>query len=286
MLTRTQVFGLALAVAAVCQGGAAQRYLAAVRGLADKVLEHGRDTYGPKKTPLFVDGLNVDTLQPPVWKRKGETWVLSNLASQQNLFRTLDALSAATGDAKYRQAATGAIRYAFDHLQDRSGLLYWGGHYCYDALGDRLVGESRTHEFKHHYPYYELMWRVDPKATRRLIEAAWNAHVVRWDILDFNRHGGYGRKRGKLWDHVYKGGKVPFVGRGLTFMMSGTDFVYAAAMLSQLQGRSSGRSGWRSATSTPATVRPASARRTSARGPTSECSSSSRSSGGGSPRPR
>ena len=35
------------------------KYLDAVREFADNVLKYGRDTYGPKRTPLFVDGLNV-----------------------------------------------------------------------------------------------------------------------------------------------------------------------------------------------------------------------------------
>ena len=37
------------------------KYLDAVREFADNVLKYGRDTYGPKHTPLFVDGLNINT---------------------------------------------------------------------------------------------------------------------------------------------------------------------------------------------------------------------------------
>jgi len=198
----------------------AEKYLRAVSTFADKVLEHGRDVYGPLKTPLFVDGINVDTLEPPVWTWEGKKRVLSNQASQQNLFRTLVGLSAATGDPKYRQAAVDAVRYAFKHLQDRAGLLYWGGHAYYDALEDKHPGG--VHELKHHYPYYELMWQVDPDATRRFIEAVWDAQ--------------YGRTVGKLWDQDYEGGPVPFASTGLSFMMSGSDFFYAAALLSQLAG--------------------------------------------------
>ena len=43
------------------------KYLNAVRKFTDTVLEYGRDTYGPKHTPLFVDGLNTETLKPVVW---------------------------------------------------------------------------------------------------------------------------------------------------------------------------------------------------------------------------
>jgi len=218
----------------------AEKYLQVVHRFADKVLEYGRDVYGPLKTPLFVDGINVDTLEPPAWTWEGKNRVLSNQASQQNLFRTLVGLSAVTGDPKYRQAAADAVRYAFGHLQDRGGLLYWGGHAYYDALEDKpvggLTGSKMAHEFKHHYPYYELMWQVDPDATRRFIEAVWDAHILRWDILDINRHGQYGRTVGKLWDHDYEGGPVPFASKGLSFMMSGSDFFYAAALLSRFTG--------------------------------------------------
>ena len=43
------------------------KYLDAVREFADNVLKYGRDTYGPKHTPLFVDGLNVNTHEPVKW---------------------------------------------------------------------------------------------------------------------------------------------------------------------------------------------------------------------------
>jgi len=67
------------------------RYLKAVHEFADNVLKYGRDTYGPKHTPLFVDGLNIHTHEPVKWiDPSGERWILSNLASQQSLFRTLD----------------------------------------------------------------------------------------------------------------------------------------------------------------------------------------------------
>jgi len=74
------------------------RYLNAVREFADNVLLYGRDTYGPKQTPLFVDGLNVNTHEPVKWiAPNGDRWILSNLASQQSLFRTPDGLTMTTG---------------------------------------------------------------------------------------------------------------------------------------------------------------------------------------------
>ncbi|MFQ6035132.1 MAG: pectate lyase, partial [Sedimentisphaerales bacterium] len=189
---------LTLAVVFICPAGLfagnssadeGSKYLNAVREFADNVLKYGRDTYGPKHTPLFVDGLNIHTHEPVKWiAPDGDKWVLSNLASQQNLFRTLDGLSKITGDPKYRQAAMEAIEYAFANLRSPNGLLYWGGHSAYNALADKPCGRG-IHELKGFYPYYELMWQVDPEATKTFIEAFWSAHIIDWSNLDMNRHG-------------------------------------------------------------------------------------------------
>ena len=85
------------------------KYLHAVREFAENVLKYGRDTYGPKRMPLFVDGLNIHAHEPVKWispvgdvltATETEEWVLSNFASQQTLLRTLDGLSSVTGDPK------------------------------------------------------------------------------------------------------------------------------------------------------------------------------------------
>jgi len=62
------------------------KYLDAVREFADNVLKYGRDTYGPKQTTLFVDGLIIHTHEPVTWiDPDGAKWILSNLASQPDL---------------------------------------------------------------------------------------------------------------------------------------------------------------------------------------------------------
>ena len=147
--------------------GQNNKYLDAVREFADNVLKYGRDTYGPKHTPLFVDGLNIHTHEPVKWiapRKEGGTttevsdWFLCNLASQQNLFRVLDGLSKVTGDEKYRQAAMDAIEYAFANLRSPNGLFYWGIGTAYDAQADTIVPEERRqHMLKAHLPYYEMM---------------------------------------------------------------------------------------------------------------------------------
>ena len=108
----------------------------------------------------------------------------------------------------------------------------------YNATDDDVVyaeDKAKVQELKCHYPYYELMWETNPKATKALIENTWNSHILNWSNLDFNRHGAP-KNMGKLWDNEYEGGEVFFWGKGLTFLNSGSDIYYAAALLSGLSG--------------------------------------------------
>lgn len=212
------------------------RYLDAVREFADNVLKYGRDTYGPKHKPLFVDGLNIHTYEPVKWiDPDGTKWVLSNLASQQTLLRTLDGLSQITADTKYREAAVQAIRYAFEHLLTPNGLLYWGHAAAYDASADKVRGQ--THCLKLDYPYYELMWQVDPATTKRLVEAFWSAHIIDWSNLDMKRSAPINQPLEEPWAHEYKGGAVFFESApagGLSFSSTGSALAYAGAILHRL----------------------------------------------------
>ncbi len=229
---------------------AGQRYLSAVRAFADIVLTHGRDVYGPQQTPLFVDGLNVETLEPVRWKNGGETWVLSNFASQQPLLRLLDGLTAYNdglgeplppqfpSQAKYRQAAVEATRHALEHLRTPNGLLYWGGHLAWDLEADKPVGQGTdTHELKTQQPYFELMWRVDPKATQKLLESIWGGHIVDWSSLDYNRHAGVKKPVLPRWDHAFAEDlEVPFPSKGgnLSFANVTPPLLRAGTMLAVL----------------------------------------------------
>ena len=149
-------------------------YLHAARQFADRVVTDGRDSYGNQKTPLFVDGLHAETLEPVRWKKDGETWVLSNFASQQPLIRLLDGLTALTGNPSYRQAADAAARHVLENLRTPNGLLHWGGHSAWDLQEDKAVAHSPfLHEMKGQQPHYRLMHRLDPAATTKLMEMIW-----------------------------------------------------------------------------------------------------------------
>ena len=218
------------------------KYLNAVREFADNVLKYGRDTYGLKHTPLFVDGLNIHTHEPVKWECRDQTWVLSNFASQQPLLRTLDGLTALTGQEEYRKAAEDATRHALKHLRTANGLLYWGGHLAWDLEREQPVGQyADVHELKGHQPYYRLMWRVDAPATRQLTETIWAAHVLDWSLLDYNRHASVKKRPDPPWDHEFKEDiEVPFSAKGnnLSFVNVTPPIMHSAVMLAVLDKNS------------------------------------------------
>jgi pectate lyase len=221
-------------------------YLSAVRDHLDTVLEIGRDHYG-KSTPVFVDGLEILTGEPARWTYDQHVWILSNLANQQDLMRSLAGYSGLTGKKAYREAAVATIRHHFDHLKTPNGLLYWGGHTACDATTDQWAGRrfhwlgkkrSPIHELKSCYPDYELMWEVDPEATAQLIRTTWAVHIRNWSNLDFDRHGGVdfpdppGRE---VWSETFDpASPVFFQSRGRTFVNTASDLFFGAGMLYHL----------------------------------------------------
>lgn len=181
-----------------------QPYLEGARRFARTVLDKGRGPFGKVPSPLFAEGLHVETFEPATWIWKDDRrWVFSNFWNQQALMRMLDGLTALTGDASYRHAAEAAAAYMLEHAQSSvSGLLFAGGHTAWDLLTDGPAGtfdgkqeaqrpareQKWQHEMKGNQPYWELMWRVNPTATRKAMRAVWFGHMVDWRTLDFNRH--------------------------------------------------------------------------------------------------
>ncbi len=204
-----------------------------VRAYADRVLDYGTDRWSGQNTPLLVDGINIDTGEPVLWRYDGDEFVISNLASQQNLFRVFAGLSNLTGDKKYKETAKESFQYHFDHLASDCGLLRWGGHQIIDLANLEPVGhfDANQHEFKFNFPFYELMWETDPDATARFIRAFWNAHILDWELLNMNRHGRWNLEMGELWESEFADPDPFFELQGLTFINAGGDLVYAAGML-------------------------------------------------------
>jgi hypothetical protein len=182
-------------------------------------------------TGLLADGIDLDTGKQLEWS--GQT--TTNLACQQNFLRTLDALSAVTGNNSYRDRADKWIAEAIAKIQDPvSGLFYWGGHTSYDFVADEPI--LGNHEMKCVYPHYAALHRAAPEAVSRFIEANWHAHIWDWQTLLFNRHGEYVAWDQK-WDAEFEGGPVPIVeNTALSFVNTGSDLILCGAMLHKLTG--------------------------------------------------
>jgi len=241
------VLGVVAFLAGDLYGDEGRRYIEAVREFAENVLRYGKDVYGEKHAPLFVDGLNIYSLKPVTIRDWDRVWITSNMSRQQNLFRTFVGLSKVTGEAKYKRAAVDAVEYMFENLTGPTGLLYWGGEVAYNALSDKIAcyscaahGEDAVlrrckHELKRVYPYYELMWEINPERTKMYIENFWAAHVDDWSTLAMDRLGSWHGELGS-WEKDYKGGRIFFVSDGGSYANTGSDMIYAGAMLYKFTG--------------------------------------------------
>ena len=220
--------------------------LSSVKLFADTVLDKAGDRYG-HNSPLLADGVDPRTGKQMEWIfPDGKAAVLSNFSAQQNLMRVLVGLTHLTGEAKYKQRAEANVRYYFDHYQDPSGLLLWGGHRFIDLRTLEPQGPSekeRVHELKNAYPYYDLMFAVNDKATARFIKAFWNAHVYDWKTLETSRHGEYGKAMGSLWQSDFEQQPPFFATKGLSFLNAGNDLIYSASLLYQYD-RDAGALTW------------------------------------------
>jgi pectate lyase len=198
--------------------------LQAVVTFADNVLRDAADHDHKDPTPLLANGVNVFTKERMQWHLPDkQVMIVSDLTVQQNLMRELAALTNLTGDPKYKNAAKAQFAYYFDHFQDSGGLLYWGGHKFVDARSLTTANfKNGVHELKNVFPYYELMYEVNPAATVKFITGFWNAHINNWQTLEVSRHGEYGHKPGAQWDQKFDDPAPYFATKGLSFLDAGT----------------------------------------------------------------
>ncbi len=165
---------------------------------ANTLIDHGRDTYG-QKTPLIMAVIDSRTMtspeKPAVYDslirlegrihRRGERG--ANLWNDQSLLRAMYRLSKTSGDAKYAQAADAYIDYYTNHCVTAKGLFVWGSHIHWDCYRERPNSDG-PHEILINHAQWEDMYRVNPRAVRREIDAIWRWHVHDKESGCFNRH--------------------------------------------------------------------------------------------------
>lgn len=221
------------------------KYLTAAAHFADAWLSYGIDTYGKESTPLFSDLIDKETLAAPMTgpaysqDDKNKDTILCEYAGQQNFLRVLDSLTTLTGVQKYKAAAEKSVRYMFQRYWDeKAGLLQWGEHNVIDLYCGNTFGlKGTSHEVKGSFPYYELLYRVEPEKTAQLVQGMWQAHVQHWDYLSYTRHGRYGKSHtldGTIWKRPWKDPGTDHYDGGLPFLICGIDLITAAMKISHL----------------------------------------------------
>ena len=126
-------------------------YIAIVYRYADAMLEHGRDTIGPRRTGLFLSALDRATLGPLTNRpaapagirendRAGErTGPLTgaNPHHDENLLRLLYTLSELSGKAKYREAADAELKWFLENTASPvASPSLWTARLTWDVLKD------------------------------------------------------------------------------------------------------------------------------------------------------
>ncbi len=178
-------------------------YTALVRAMLDNMIERGRDRYGEARCPLFAAILDQDTLDcpenPPAYavdavrldpgrfeNRRAPGG--GNIYYDQALLKSLVAMSDITGDARYREAALDALRFALNEAVDSRGFPAMGGHMYWHFHRDEVSHQEEFHELWNWPLAWELWWEADPVAMREYARLMWEWHVVDKSTGETNRH--------------------------------------------------------------------------------------------------
>ena len=176
-------------------------YTGYVKQCLDLLMEYGTDRYGPEHTPLLVSILDVETRTCPrdplpldeswrVIRRDRRNPAGSNLLHDNTLLRTMFHLSQLSGEGKYQDFAVDYLSYCMDNLVDEKGLFWWGWHRHYDVFTDSMTGHQGNHHEIHaiHCIDWEQLWKVNPEAVEKEIQAIWQWHVIDKKTGEVNRH--------------------------------------------------------------------------------------------------
>jgi hypothetical protein len=182
-----------------------------VKRSIDTLIEHGRDDYGPTKTPLIMAVLDTATLQSPRnpdrldasvrlegrIHRRGEQG--SNLWYDQALIKAMRRLSHVASDEKYNKAADDYITHYLANCNKRqdsrsryhTGMPAWGTHIYWSCYEERPAGDqggSGPHEILLFRANWQDMYRLAPQAVRRIADDVWTHHIVDKHTGQHNRH--------------------------------------------------------------------------------------------------
>ena len=202
-----------------CRGGLDPDtdYLEVVQAYADAMIEEGRDRYGDQHSPLFAVTLDRQTTRLPEGLRRRaigrlgfEEWGVrpqdrimegGNPMRHQNLYQTLYALTAATGDARYAEKADEGLAWFFRSCQSEgTHLLAWGDHAGWDFY-DNVPAGTDIHEFSRPWVLWERVFELTPEPAIRFARGLWDHQIGDQKTGAFSRHARLSRHGpGTGWD--------------------------------------------------------------------------------------
>ena len=213
-------------------------YVNIVRSYADTMIEHGRDVYGPDKTPLFAAALDRKNMKL-VGKtskiqgiRKGDRVLKgANPMHDMDLYQVLYTLTEVTGEKRYREEADKALKWFFDHCRSpATGLMAWGEHIGWEfereAPGPVYKSKGKEglapHEFFGPWVFWEKSFMLAPASCVTFARGLWDHQIhehsgsfsrhARWDQhntssgSEYPRHGGFYIA---TWSRAYEHTKDP-----------------------------------------------------------------------------
>jgi hypothetical protein len=196
-------------LAAACRGEEKPvDFLAVVRGYADAMIAHGRDTCGPQKTGLILSALDRMTMTPLAVRpsppggirrgdRPGRAWSAMNGANpqlDQNLLRVLYTLSEITGETRYARMADDELTWFFTHaMSPKTNLLSWGEHLSWDVMLDVAIsgGDEMMHEFARPWVLWDRCFALVPDESRKFAMGLWEHQIANHATGGFDRHALY-----------------------------------------------------------------------------------------------
>jgi len=166
-----------------------------VYAYADAMLQHGRDTYGPRKTGMLLSALDRETLKPLDTRPAAPAGVLdgrrpgavgkplvgSNLQLDQNLLRLLYFLKGLSGEDRYPEAADAALKWVLNNGQSaNTGLLAWGEFLSWNVMSDEVASsaEEPLHAFSRPWMLWERCFELAPHESKRFALGLWESHVA------------------------------------------------------------------------------------------------------------
>ncbi len=233
-----------------------RRYRDYVAECIDALMKDGTDRYGSVHSPMLVTIIDVRTRDCPPpdklprtrgmntpyrnWhygeaKPKGPPYPTATLpwrgenretfwrpscsewSEDQQTLRAILTLGRLTGEQRYRQFVEQLVGHATKEVCCK-GLFWWGSHRYFDIFADRRITNGGHHELLVKRPQWDLIWNINPEATRKHIEAMWEWHVYDKKSGGFDRHSD--RKKGHA------------------FSSAGGQIIYALAFLGQKPGLS------------------------------------------------